>query len=88
MRKHFSQAVLQAHNEMEQYIENSSDPKFVPYSRSSREVKLLYSEHARSSLQHKSMNQKIMKVLRTHEQERKKARNALKQHSSKHTSPE
>lgn len=28
----------------EQQVENSSDPKFVPYSRNSKELKLLYSE--------------------------------------------
>ena len=37
-------------DEDQEWIENCSDPKFVPFTRSSREVKLLYSEHQNASL--------------------------------------
>ena len=48
-------------------VENSSDPKFVPISRSSREMKLLYSSHVKESASQKDLKQRIANVLKNHE---------------------
>ena len=54
-------------------VENGTDPKFVPITRSSREIKLLFREHYKDIQQSKSMNKKIANTLKSHAYENRKA---------------
>ncbi len=58
-------------------VENSSDPKFVPITRSAREMKLLYSEYKEESLKSKKLNANIAQVLKVHMEENRKARRII-----------
>ena len=59
----------------------------MPISRSSREVKLLYSEYQHENDKSNKLNAKIAQVLKIHKLENKKARRMVIKHGSNSTTP-